>query len=109
VCIPLALARKINLWPSKKVESEEASTAGGEVSIFRIPASAEIQLILDGKIKSKLQCNIIVNPYLDEVLLSDYVIDELSIVPISFRKGLWRHKTDLQNIIRESEQPQYRR
>ncbi|MGC9202656.1 MAG: hypothetical protein ACP5HX_08330 [Thermoproteota archaeon] len=44
---------------------------------------------------------------MNEVLLSDYVIDELSIVPISFRKGLWRHKTDLQNIIRESEQPQY--
>lgn len=56
-------------------------------------------LILDNNIKKRI-------PYVEEVLLSDYLIDELEIIPISFRKGLWRHKTDNESIIRESEKPQ---
>ncbi|MCC6013857.1 MAG: hypothetical protein LM593_05770 [Candidatus Verstraetearchaeota archaeon] len=106
ICIPLKLAEKIKLWPSSIFESEKVLTAGGEVSVFRLPLKAEIMLILDNNIKKRIPCNIVINPYVEEVLLSDYLIDELEIIPISFRKGLWRHKTDNESIIRESEKPQ---
>jgi len=107
ICIPIDLAKRMGLWPSLKFESEEASTAGGEVSIFRLPAKAEVQLILNDEVRASFPCNIIVNPYVEEVLLSDYLIDELGIIPISFRKGLWRHRTDNEGVVRRSEEPQY--
>jgi hypothetical protein len=107
ICVPLALARRLGLWPPARFESEEASTAGGEALIFRLPVRAEVQLALDGEVRSSSPCNIVVNPYVEEVLLSDYLIDELGIVPISFRRGLWRHRSDREGVVRESEEPQY--
>jgi hypothetical protein len=38
-----------------KFESEEVSTAGGEVSIFRLPVEAEVQLIIDDEGELPLQ------------------------------------------------------
>lgn len=88
ICVPLGLAKVLGLWPPASFESEEAMTAGGEV-------------------KSRSPCSVVVNPYVDEVLLSDYLIDELGIVPVSFRRGLWRHRSDPEGIVRESEEPRY--
>ena len=36
------------------------------------------------------------------LLLSDYVIDELGIVVLSFRRGLWRHIRDPEGTVRQS-------
>ncbi len=55
----------------------------------------------------EVKCNVVVNPDINEVLLSDYIIDELGIVVVSFRKGLWRHVTDPIEKIRESSKPEY--
>jgi len=106
ICVPLGLARRLGLWPPARFESEEAVTAGGEVPLLRLPVEAEVQLVAGGEVKSRSPC-IIVNPYVDEVLLSDYLIDELGIVPVSFRRGLWRHRSDPEGVARESEEPQY--
>jgi hypothetical protein len=82
-------------------------TAGGEVPLFQLPVEAEVQLVAGGEVKSRSPCIIVVNPYVDEVLLSDYLIDELGIVPASFRRGLQRHRSDPEGVTRESEEPQY--
>uniref|UniRef100_A0A7C3WUU4 Clan AA aspartic protease n=1 Tax=Thermofilum pendens TaxID=2269 RepID=A0A7C3WUU4_THEPE len=107
ICVPLGLAKVLGLWPPASFESEEAMTAGGEVPLFRLPARAEVQLLAGGEVKSRSPCSVVVNPYVDEVLLSDYLIDELGIVPVSFRRGLWRHRSDPEGIVRESEEPRY--
>jgi len=107
ICVPLGLAKRLGLWPPVSFESEEAMTAGGEVPLFRLPARAEVQLLAGGEVKSSSPCSIVANPYIDEALLSDYLIDELGIVPISFRRGLWRHRSDPEGAVRESEEPQY--
>ena len=39
--------------------------------------------------------------------MSDYAIDELGIVAVSFRRGLWRHVSDTASTIRESVEPEY--
>jgi len=56
---------------------------------------------------SEVRCLIIVNPLVDEVLLSDVAIDELGIVPIGFGRGLWRHKADDASTVRRSAEPEY--
>jgi len=108
VCVPLALARALDLWPPpSEVESEEAVTAGGEITLYLLNVRARIQLIAGEEVKSNIPCTLVVNPHVDEVLLSDYVIDELGIVAVSFRKGLWRHISDSPSTVRESEEPEY--
>lgn len=82
-------------------------TARGEVTLYHLSVGAYIQLLTEGRVLSDIPCTIIVNPYIDEVLLSDYVIDELGIIAVGFRKGEWRHRNDLPSIIRESVPPEY--
>ncbi len=108
VCVPVALARRLGLWPPPgAVESEEAVTAGGEVTLYLVCREARLQLVAGGQVKSDVACTLVVNPHVDEVLLSDYATDELGIVAISFRRGLWRHVSDPPSVIRESEEPEY--
>ena len=68
---------------------------------------ARLQLVAGGQVKSDVACTLVVNPHVDEVLLSDYATDELGIVAISFRRGLWRHVSDPPSVVRESEEPEY--
>ena len=106
--MPLTLARELGVWPPpREVKSEDVFTAGGEVTLYVLDVPARIQLLAGGEVKSEARCIIVVNPHVDEVLLSDYVIDELGIVAISFRRGLWRHLSDPPTTIRESESPEY--
>ncbi|ABL78858.1 hypothetical protein [Thermofilum pendens] len=107
VCIPVALARRLGLWPPQEVRGEDAFTAGGEVTLYVLSAQARIQLLAGGEVKSEAACVLVVNPYVDEVLLSDYVMDELGVVALSFRRGLWRHASDPPSTVRESEKPEY--
>ena len=107
LCVPLGLAKLLGLWPPEELYSEEAATAGGEVTVYVVPVRAEVQLLAGDEVKCRTQCNLVLNPHVDEVLLSDYLIDELGIVAISYRRGLWRDKYDSLDTVRESEEPQY--
>ncbi|MEM1546671.1 MAG: hypothetical protein QXP91_09445 [Candidatus Methanomethylicia archaeon] len=46
--------------------------------------------------------SIIVNPYIDEIVISDYVASELGIILLDFRKGLWRLRDAPLEKVRES-------
>jgi len=106
ICIPTELARYLGLWPSREVESVETLTAGGEATVY-VLGKGRLQLLVNSEVKVEIECNLIMNPHIDEVLLSDYVIDELGIIIISFRKGLWRHVSDSPSTIRSSVEPEY--
>jgi hypothetical protein len=47
--------------------------------------------------------NVIVNPYIDEVAISDYVASELELMLLDFKKGLWRLADDPPQTLRKSE------
>ena len=47
--------------------------------------------------------NIIVSPYVDEVIISDYVASELGVILLDFKKGLWRLADDYPRALRLSE------
>ncbi|RLE48049.1 MAG: hypothetical protein DRJ31_07955 [Candidatus Methanomethylicota archaeon] len=106
ICIPIELARQLKLWPSEKVEPIETNTAGGQATVYAI-GKAKLQLLANSETKAEINCNLVMNPHIDEVLLSDYVTDELGITVISFKKGLWRHTTDPQHITRTSTNPEH--
>jgi hypothetical protein len=45
----------------------------------------------------------IVDPYIDEIAISDYVASELGVILIDFKKGLWRLTDDPPETVRRSE------
>jgi len=107
LCVPVGLARALRLWPPSAFTSEEVETAGGAASVYVLDVEARVQLVIEGEVRRDVPCILIVNPHVDEVLLSDYLIDELGIVPISFRKGTWRHVSDPPSTVRKSAKPTY--
>ncbi len=98
---PVEVAEKLGLWPPREFELESVATAGGEVQLAYIRSKCVAELLgEEGEVLASSKANILVNPHLDEVLVSDYLIDELGIVVISFRRGLWRHKSDSPDKVR---------
>ena len=56
----------------------------------------------NGSTLSTTQAYLAVDENLIEPLITDATIDELGIVVLSFKKGLWRHRNDPPNITRYS-------
>jgi hypothetical protein len=103
VVIPVELARKLNLWPPHpNSELTELGTGGGDVIAPYYAAAALLELISEGKTLKKLKVNIIVNPHVDEVILSDAVAGELGIVLLDLKRGLWRLNYEAPDVVRPS-------
>ncbi len=106
IAIPVNVAESLRLYPPPSdSEVEEISTAGGLAQVYTVRNAIAVALDLGERLGDEVPCNAVVNPFIDEVLLSDYVIDELGIEVISFRKGTWRHRSDPKGKIRESVTP----
>jgi len=56
----------------------------------------------EGNALSRTYARLVVDPNLTEPLITDYTIDELGIVVVSFRRGFWRHRDDPPDRIRRS-------
>lgn len=106
IAIPIRLAEVLRLWPPKEFEVEDVETAGGQVTSYLMRNVVKIKLITQEHELPEIACNILINPHIDEVLISDYVIDLLEVEVVSFSKGLWKLKNDPPNKIRKSEQRQ---
>ncbi len=105
--IPISLAKKAGLWPTTEADIEEAETAGGIAEIYILKGQAKVKLMTNDEVKEEAPCNIIINPYVSEVLISDCLIDDLGIIAISFKEGIWRHRTDPPGARRKTEKPQH--
>jgi len=75
---------------------------GGEVSLPYFISAVELELILGDREPKKTMVNVLINPYIHEVLISDYVSSILGIILLDFKRGLWRVSDDPINKIRES-------
>ncbi len=56
----------------------------------------------EGNTLSCIRAKLAIDRYLTEPLITDATIDELGIMVISFKKGLWRHKNDPPDRVRQS-------
>ncbi len=85
-----------------EVSIEEADTAGGSIEVFVSRDKAVTRLVLGDRELDPVGCRVIVNPYIREPLVSDKLIDSLGIIVLSFSRGLWRHRSDPEGVVRES-------
>jgi len=82
IAIPITVAQQLNLWPpDPNSDMLIIETGGGEVSNPYYLSCAELDLVLEDRILESVRLNIVVNPHIDEVVLSDYVTSELGITP----------------------------
>jgi len=102
LAVPENVAKELSIWPPQRFTLEEAYTAGGITQIYVIEEDAEVNLVLNDHYVENVKVKLIVNPSLDEAIISDQLIDALGITVISFGKGLWRYKKDPEDMIRES-------
>lgn len=101
IVIPVEVAKRLNLWPPKEVSFAIVDT-GGEISTPYYESIVELELILPDKKTKKEIVNVIINPHIHEVLLSDYVSSILGIILLNIKKGLWRLSDDPIDTIRKS-------
>ena len=105
LAIPLTIAEKLKLWP-RPINALSASleTGGGVVESYIIPQAVSIQVVTNDRVSKEVLANVIVNPFINEVLISDYLAEELGIQILYPRRGLWKFIDE--DKIRQSVEPE---
>lgn len=106
IVVPVEAAKRLGLWPPRNASLTVMETGGGEISIPYYELAADLELILHGREAKKVVVNIIVNPHIHEVVLSDYVASMLGIILLDLKRGLWRLADDPPDTIRETAEPE---
>jgi len=91
LAIPLQLAKELGLWPPPQnaiVVSLE--TGGGEVEAYIVPQALIVKVVTEDRSSKEVIANALVNPYIDEVIISDYLAEELGIQILYPRRGIWK-------------------
>ena len=102
LAIPISIAEKLGLWPrSPNALSVSLETGGGIVESYIAPQAAIVKVITGDRVSRSVVVNIIVNPFINEVLISDALAEELGIQILYPRQGLWKFVNE--EKIRESE------
>jgi len=103
IALPVSVAEELNLWPYPPSSTVIATfeTGGGVVEGYIIPQSVIVKVITPDRESREVKVNVVVNPYIDEVLISDYLAEELGIQIIYPRRGIWKFTNE--DKFRESE------
>lgn len=96
LAIPISIAEKLGLWPLPKDRSLVTilSTGGGDVSSFLIPHSITVKVITEDRESREVIANVLINPFINEILISDTLTEELGIQILFPRKGIWKFIDD---------------
>ncbi len=92
------------LGASKIVEFD---TAGGPVSLHVFPKACVVAVVEEDRVSKNVVADIVVSPVEREILMSDALIEELGIIILSPKTGLWKFRNDPQDKIRHSYPPEY--
>ena len=102
IVIPVELAKRLGLWPPRETSFTVLDTGGGEVSTPYYESAVELELVLTDREPKRIIVNVIVNPHVHEVLLSDYVASMLGIILLNLKRGFWRLVDDPYDKVREA-------
>ena len=70
---------------------------------YLLPRKVVVELLDEsGRVLSSVESYVLVKPGLDEPTISDALIEELGIIILKAKKGLWRHVSDPEGVVRES-------
>ena len=106
IVIPVELAKRLDLWPPREISLTILDTGGGEVSTPYYESAVELELILTDRESKKCIVNVIINPHIHEVLLSDYIASMLGLILLDLKRGLWRLTDDPTDKVRKTAKPE---
>ncbi len=98
------IGRELGIYPPRNADTYEAKHASRNYTsaVFVCRDLAEIELVNGEEVLTRVRAYVGVDPTLDESIVTDALIDELGIVVIKYRDGLWRHSRDPSNKVRTS-------
>ncbi|MEZ0346161.1 MAG: hypothetical protein ABWK01_06395 [Infirmifilum sp.] len=85
----------------------EYDTAGGPVSAYAYPGACVVAVVEEDRVSRSVRTDLVISLIEREVLMSDALIEELGIVILSPKRGLWRFSDDPPQEVRQSCRPQY--
>ncbi len=103
ISIPLPIASELGLYPpptgSYGIEIEGAT---GRCFAYAIPRALIVRILAEDRVSRDVVANALINPFDNEVLISDALAEELGIQILYPKKGIWRFVDDPPNKIRQS-------
>jgi len=115
--VPARVAEMLGLWPliSRDYVVKDYMTAGGPTRMYLLVDEAEVSVDVEYATDAVIS-DLVISTIEDEVLISDKLAGKLGIVVYDFAEGIWRLKTDPEDVRRKSverdmelETPQTRR
>jgi len=109
----LLVPHKFLLTNNVEVESlgnpitTEYDTAGGPILMLIYPEACAVSVVEEDKMSRNVKADLVISSIERELLISDALIEELEMIILSPRRGLWRFTDDLPHKIRQSHKPQY--
>lgn len=101
LAVPLGLAERLGFWPLRgEALSVSLETGGGVAEGYLVPRVVTVKVVAEDRCSREVVANLLVNPFIDEVLISDYLTEELGIQILYPRRGLWRFADE--DRVRES-------
>jgi hypothetical protein len=101
------LSNNIDLNILEKPRIQEYDTAGGPIIMYIYPEACTINVIEEDRASKNVKADLVISPIEKEVLMSDALTEELEIIIMSPKRGLWKFADDPQNKIRQSHKPKY--
>jgi len=91
LAIPVTIAERLGLWPRpSNALSASIETGGGVIESYIIPQAVIVKVITDDRCSKEVIANVVIDPYIDEVLISDALAEELGIQILFPKKGIWK-------------------
>ena len=76
-------------------------TGGGTVESYVVLQAVVVQVVTEDRVSKEVTANALINPHIDEVLVSDYLAEELQVQVLYPRRGVWKFADE--DKTRESE------
>ncbi len=100
--VPVKVAELLGLWPlPSRYLAKDYFTAGGLVRNYILSNEVEVSVLVEYK-TNVVNCDLVISLIEDEVLISDKLASKLGIIVYDFAEGIWRLKTDREDIRRKS-------
>jgi hypothetical protein len=99
----LLLEKNIDISDLGKPTLLEYDTPGGSVTMYVYPRACRVSIIEPDRSSREVIADLVVSLTEREVLMSDALIEELGVIIISPRKGLWKFTDDPSTTTRSSQ------
>lgn len=89
LAVPVSIAEKFGLWPRPSGAISVSLEIGGcEVESYIVPQAAVVKVVTQDRVSKEVTVNIVVNPFVNEILISDALAEELGVQILYPRRGL---------------------